>query len=89
MLYNKLNIRFFLKAKRWNWAGYFWRVGENFTRDVLIKNPTKKQSRERPHEWWWGSVKKDISDTDGSKRLDEAMKKLVSMQKTLMAWIAK
>jgi hypothetical protein len=43
---------------------YIWRTGEI----VFIKNPTKKQLRK-----WLDRVKKDILDTDESKRLDDAM----------------
>jgi len=41
-LYNKPNIRLFIKAKRLEWAGHVWWAGESVIRNVLIRNPTKK-----------------------------------------------
>jgi len=76
-LYNKSNIGLFLKAKRLEWAGHVWRVGESVIRNVLIRNPTKKRPRGRPRQRWLDRVKKDISDTDETKRLEGAMNRNV------------
>ncbi|KAL4112400.1 hypothetical protein QTP88_016199 [Uroleucon formosanum] len=69
----KPNICLFLKAKRLEWAGHVWRAGESVIWNVLIRNPTKKRPRGRPRQRWLDRVKKDISDTDETKRLEDAM----------------
>jgi hypothetical protein len=55
------------------WAGHVWRAGESVIRNVLIRNPTKKRPMGRPRQWWLDRVKKDISDTDETKQLEDAM----------------
>lgn len=59
-LFNKLNIRLFLKAKCLEWAVYIWQAVESFTRNVLIKNPPKKRPSGRPSQKWLDKIKKDI-----------------------------
>lgn len=54
ILFNKPNIRLFLKAKRLEWDGYVWRAVENITINVLIENPTKKRPTGRPCQRWLG-----------------------------------
>ncbi|VVC26229.1 Hypothetical protein CINCED_3A021923 [Cinara cedri] len=73
ILFNKPNIRLFLKAKRLEWAGHVWRADENIIKNVLIRNVTKMRPRGRPRQKWIDRVKKDILNTDNSKRLDDAM----------------
>lgn len=72
-LFDKPNIRLFLKAKRLEWAAHVWRATESLTRNVLIENPQKKRPRGRPRQRWLDRVKMDILDIDHSKRLDDAM----------------
>lgn len=50
MLFSKLNIRLFLKAKYLEWASHVWRAAESLTRNILTSNPPKKQPRERPRQ---------------------------------------
>ncbi|VVC26164.1 Reverse transcriptase domain, partial [Cinara cedri] len=73
MLFNKPNIRLFLKAKRLEWAGHVWRADENIIKNVLIRNVTKTRPRGRPRQRWLDRVKKYILNTDNSKRQDDAM----------------
>lgn len=54
-------------------AVHVWRAGENLTRNVWIKNPTKKRPRGRLRQRCIDGVKKNNSGTDESKRLDDAM----------------
>jgi len=72
-LYNKPNICLFLKAKRLEWAGHVWRAGESVIRNVLTRNPTKKRPRGRPRQRCLDRIKKDISETDESKRWEDVM----------------
>jgi len=55
------------------WAGHIWLGCENLIRNVLIRKPTKKRSRERLCQHWLDGVKKDISDNNESMSLDEAI----------------
>jgi len=60
-----------LKTKSLEWAVRACRAEENLLRNVWIKNPTKKWPRRRLHlQRCIDGVKKNISDTDESKRLD-------------------
>jgi len=61
----------FLKAKLLEWAGHVWRAGESVIQNLLVGNPTKKRSRGKPHQRWLDRVKKDISDTEATKRLED------------------
>jgi len=51
-LYNKSNIKCFLKAKRLEWAGHVWRAERSIIRKVLINKPTGKRPRGRPRQRW-------------------------------------
>jgi len=57
---------------RWKTVLVWW-AGESVIRNVRIGNPTKKRPRVRPRQRWLDRVKKDISDTDESKRLEDAI----------------
>jgi len=57
------------KAKRLERAGH----GESVIRNVLTRNPTKKRPRGRPRQRCLDRIKKDISETDESKRWEDVM----------------
>jgi len=49
-LYNKPNIKCFLKAKRLEWASHVWRAERSIIRKILINKPTGRRPRERPRQ---------------------------------------
>jgi len=50
LLYNKPNIKYFLKAKRMEWAGHVWRTEGSIIQKVLINNLTSKHPRGRQRQ---------------------------------------
>lgn len=49
-LYNKPNIRKYMKAKRLEWAGHVWRADGSLSHNVLVENLNKKRPRDRPRQ---------------------------------------
>jgi len=62
MLFNKLNIRLFLKAQRLEW-GVGWSRLTSFRKSYkkrLNQKPKKKRPRRRPRQRWLDKVKRRI-----------------------------
>ncbi|KAL4154176.1 hypothetical protein QTP88_002009 [Uroleucon formosanum] len=71
-LYNKPNVKCFLKSKRMEWAGHVWRAEGSIIQKVLNNNLTGKRPRGRPRQRWRDRLNADIRMVDEAASFETA-----------------